>query len=148
MNMVIKVAMPGAYENKPPYEDISPLRVLRATTITTAKTPRFVAAYTMRYVTTARNADSATPVSPATASGIRIKPPCAIDEYANIRMMLVCFNAMTLPSVIVAAERIQKTGCHTACEPGNPTYTTVTSATKPAAFEATDKNAVTGVGAP
>ena len=65
-----------------------------------------------------------------------------------MRTMLVCFNAMTLPRVIVAAERIQNTGCHTACEPGKPTYTTVTSATNPAAFEATDRNAVTGVGAP
>jgi len=62
--------------------------------------------------------------------------------------MFVCFRATTLPTVIVSAERIQNTGCQTSLEPGNPTYTTVTRATKPAVFDATDKNAVTGVGAP
>ena len=39
---VISTARPGAYWISPPNDEISPLRVLRATAITTAKAPRFV----------------------------------------------------------------------------------------------------------
>ena len=41
-NTVISTARPGAYWISPPYDEISPLRVLRATAMTTAKAPRLV----------------------------------------------------------------------------------------------------------
>ena len=69
----------GAYENNPPSEEISPLRVLRETARITANIPKLVAAYTMRYTTTARRAASPA-APPATASGIKMKPPWLTDE--------------------------------------------------------------------
>ena len=43
-NIVISTVRPGAYSNRPPDESISAEPVLRATAITTAKAPRFMAA--------------------------------------------------------------------------------------------------------
>src|SRR5437764_10143134 len=81
-----------------------------------------------------------------------MKPPWATDEYASMRTMFVCRNATRLPRVIDAAARIQSTGHHAeAAEPlgpRKPKYTMLISATKPPAFDATERNAVTGVGAP
>ena len=65
-----------------------------------------------------------------------------------MRTMFVCLRASTLPTVIVMTANTQKSGFHTSRPYGNPTYTSVMSATNPAAFEATDRKAVTGVGAP
>ena len=42
--IVIATASPGAYENSPPNDEISPLRVLRVTAMTTANAPRFMKA--------------------------------------------------------------------------------------------------------
>ena len=77
-----------------------------------------------------------------------MKPPWAIDEYASIRTMLVCRSAARLPNVMEAAARIQTIGCHESLELKNPNLMIVSRATKPPAFDATDRNAVTGVGAP
>ena len=64
-------------------------------------------------MTTACQADLPWPgTSPATASGTRMKPPWAIDEYASIRTMLVWRSAARLPNVMDAAARIQRIGCH------------------------------------
>ena len=41
---VISTASDGAYSNRPPKLEISPLPVLRATAMTTVKAPRFMAA--------------------------------------------------------------------------------------------------------
>src|SRR5438477_4723840 len=62
--------------------------------------------------------------------------------------MLVWRSATRLPTVIVNADRTQNSGCQTSLPEGKATKTRVSSATKPAAFDATDKNAVIGVGAP
>ena len=55
---------------------------------------------------------------------------------------------MTFPAVMDRAASIQSSGWNTSPRPKNPTTTRFISATKPAAFEATARNAVTGVGAP
>ncbi len=65
-----------------------------------------------------------------------------------MRTMFVWRRASTLPTVIVSAASTQSSGCHTSLALGNPTYTSVTRATNPAAFEATERKAVIGVGAP
>ena len=46
---------------------------------------------------TASNDDRAAWPSPDTASGTRMKPPCAIDEYASMRTMLVWRSATRFP---------------------------------------------------
>src|SRR5213076_1752722 len=85
---------------------------------------------------------------PATASGTRMKPPCATDEYANIRTMLVWRIATRLPIVMDAAASTHRTGSHDLPDSKKPKRTIVSRATNPPAFDATDRNAVTGVGAP
>src|SRR6266542_1177743 len=62
--------------------------------------------------------------------------------------MFVCRNAMRLPTVMVSAARTQNIGSHTSWRPKKPTNTSWSAATKPAAFDPTDRNAVIGVGAP
>ena len=65
-----------------------------------------------------------------------------------MRTKLVWRKANMLPTVMVSAESPQINGCHTSRPSGNAVSTNTTSATNPAALLATDKNAVTGVGAP
>ena len=77
-----------------------------------------------------------------------MKPPWEIDEYASIRTMLVWRRASTLPTVIVRTDSTQNMGSYTSLAEGKPTNSSVSSATNPAALDATDRNAVTGVGAP
>src|SRR4051794_17674037 len=55
---------------------------------------------------------------------------------------------MRLPTVIVSTASTQNIGCHTSRCWKKPTKTSSMMATNPPAFEATDKNAVIGVGAP
>src|SRR4051794_16951317 len=62
--------------------------------------------------------------------------------------MFVWRRATRLPTVMVRAASTQNSGCHTSLADGKATNTSVSRATKPAALEATDKNAVMGVGAP
>ena len=61
--------------------------------------------------------------------------------------MLVWRSASRLPTVIVSAASTQNSGCQTSLADGKATNTSSSRATKPAAFDATDRNAVTGVGA-
>src|SRR3954453_18241550 len=75
-------------------------------------------------------------------------PACATDEYANRRTTFVCRSAIRLPTVIVSTASTQNMGSHTSCWSKNPTNTSSMIATKPAAFDATERNAVIGVGAP
>src|SRR5207302_11017244 len=49
---------------------------------------------------------------------------------------------------IDAAASNHRTGSHESWDGKNPKWMMLSSATKPPAFEATDRNAVTGVGAP
>ena len=71
-------------------------------------------------MTTASNDGVAASTSPATASGTRMKPPCAIDEYASMRTMFVWRSAARLPSVIDAAASTHRTGCHESCDGKKP----------------------------
>src|ERR1700686_2381864 len=61
--------------------------------------------------------------------------------------MLVWRNAAMFPRVMEAAASTHSTGCHESPDGKNPKRMMVSSATKPPAFDATDRNAVTGVGA-
>ncbi len=62
--------------------------------------------------------------------------------------MFVWRSAMTLPAVIDAAARTHISGWNTSLRPRKPTTIRFMRATKPAAFDATARNAATGVGAP
>ena len=50
--------------------------------------------------------------------------------------------------MIDAAASTHSTGSHESCDGKKPNRMMVSSATNPPAFDATDRNAVTGVGAP
>src|SRR6478752_2778062 len=63
-------------------------------------------------------------------------------------MMFVCRSATRFPRIIDSAARTHSTGCHMSAFVKKPKMTTESSATKPPAFDDTDRNAVTGVGAP
>ncbi len=65
-----------------------------------------------------------------------------------MRTTLVWRRAMKLPTNMVTAASTHMSGSHTSWRGQKPTNSSVISATKPAAFEATARNAVTGVGAP
>ena len=101
-------------------------------------------------MTTAFDADSpARAGSPATASGTRMKPPCAIDEYASMRTMFVWRSAARFPrDHRRRGEDPERRAATSRCDGKNPNQMIVSSATKPPAFDATERNAVTGVGAP
>ena len=71
-------------------------------------------------MTTASNADCFADPSAATASGARMNPPCAIDEYASMRTMFVWRSAVRLPSVIEAAASAHRIGCQAVCDAKNP----------------------------
>ena len=62
--------------------------------------------------------------------------------------MFVWRSARTLPTVIVSADSTQMSGPYTDSASGNVRNTISMRATNPAALDATDRNAVTGVGAP
>ena len=83
--------------------------------------------------------------SPATANGTSMKPPCAIDEYASMRTMFVCRSATRLPTVIDARrEHPEQRFASTSCAAEEAEEDELSSATKPPAFDATERNAVTG----
>src|ERR1700756_4321354 len=62
--------------------------------------------------------------------------------------MLVWRRATRLPTVMVRAASAQNSGPQTPYPPKKPTNTSSIRATNPPAFDATDRKAVTGVGAP
>ena len=97
---------------------------------------------------TASNDDRAAPPSAATVNGTRMKPPCAIDEYASMRTMFVWRSAARFPRIIDAAASTQSTGCQVSGTAKKPKKTIDSIATNPPAFDETERNAVTGVGAP
>src|SRR3954452_4043471 len=88
------------------------------------------------------------PAMPAAANGTSMKPPCAIDEYASMRTMFVWRSAVRLPSTIDDTAMIQIGATQASAFTPNPKNTMLSRATKPPAFDATDRNAVTGVGEP
>ena len=65
-----------------------------------------------------------------------------------MRTMFVWRSASTLPTVIVSAASTHISGPYTPSALGKARKITRIRATKPAAFDDTDRNAVTGVGAP
>ena len=77
-----------------------------------------------------------------------MKPACEIDEYASIRLMFVCVIAAMLPTVIVTIERASKSIRQSALIEGRPSTKMRSSIANDAAFDPTERNAVTGVGAP
>ena len=79
---------------------------------------------------------------------MRMKPACAIDEYASIRLTSVWVSAITAPTSIVIAAMIHSTGSQSQRIPPRPTYRTRSSAPNAASFTAAPMNPVTGVGAP
>ncbi len=88
------------------------------------------------------------PLVNAIANGIRMNPPWLTLEYASMRTMFFCLRATTLPTVIVSAAITHRNGRYTSCACGKATNTIRIRPTKPAAFEATLRKAVIGVGAP
>ena len=62
-----------------------------------------------------------------------------------MRTMFVWRSASTLPTVIVSAASTQMNGSYTPSAGCSATNSIVSRPTKPAAFDATDRNAVTGV---
>src|SRR6476661_4688535 len=99
-------------------------------------------------MTTASNEERAASPSAATANGTSMKPPCAIEEYASMRTMFVWRRAARFPRIIEAAASTQSTGCQLSGAGKKPKNTTVRIATNPPALDETERNAVTGVGAP
>src|SRR5215210_1565996 len=69
-------------------------------------------------------------------------------EYASIRLMLLCAIASRLPTVMVSNASAQNTAVHTPGISPKATSNTRSRTAKPAAFDATDRYAVTVVGAP
>ena len=65
-----------------------------------------------------------------------------------MRLMFVCVTAATLPTVIVTMASISKSSRQSAFIDGSPSTKIRISIANEAAFEPTDRNAVTGVGAP
>src|SRR4029453_19163711 len=76
------------------------------------------------------------------------EPACAIDEYASIRLMFDCVSAAKLPTVIVMIASTQNRSCQLWLIEGSPSWKIRSSIANDAAFDPTDRNAVTGVGAP
>ena len=99
-------------------------------------------------MTTASNDERAASPSAATANGTSMNPPCAIEEYASMRTMFVWRSAARFPRIIDAAASTQSTGCQVSGAGKKPKKTIESSATKPPAFDETERNAVTGSGAP
>src|SRR6266536_857531 len=75
-------------------------------------------------------------------------PACAIEEYASMRLTFDCVTAAKLPTVIVTAASTQNSRRQSAFIDGIPSTKIRISIANDAAFDPTDRNAVTGVGAP
>src|SRR5262245_35516925 len=94
----------------------------------------------MRTAVTPRGVPATTPIS--------TYPACAIDEYASIRFRLDCVSAAKLPAVIVTIDSASNRKRQSTLSPGHPSRKIRSSIANDAALDPTDKNAVTGVGAP
>src|SRR5438552_17362149 len=71
-----------------------------------------------------------------------------MDEYAGSRTNCVCRSATTLPTTIVAMAMAPTIGPQKCASDGNPMYRMRRRPTNPAAFEATERYAASGVGDP
>src|SRR5207253_5862576 len=71
-----------------------------------------------------------------------------IEEYASIRLRLVWVSAARLPTVIVTIDSTSNSTRQSVLIDGSPSRKIRSSIAKDAAFEPTDRKAVTGVGAP
>src|SRR5579862_2803346 len=71
-----------------------------------------------------------------------------MDEYASIRFTLDCVTAATLPTVMVTTASTQNSCRQSSPIAGSPSRKMRISIANDAAFDPTDRNAVTGVGAP
>ena len=71
-----------------------------------------------------------------------------MPEYASSRTNWVCCRATRLPRVIVSTDRSANSGAHVLARPGKATNISCSSPAKPAAFDATARNAATGTGDP
>src|SRR5690242_12681518 len=86
-------------------------------------------------------------VVPATTP-IRRYPAWAMDEYASIRLILDCVNAAIFPAVIVTIDSASNSMRQSVFRDGSPSRKIRRSIANDAAFDPTERNAVTGVGAP
>ena len=84
------------------------------------------------------------------ASPIMKLPACAIDEYPSIRLMSRCTIANTFPTVIETAAMTAKIIAQSLLRNSafSPSKKSRMTTAKAAAFEPTERNAATGVGAP
>ena len=77
-----------------------------------------------------------------------MKPMLAIDEYASIRLMLVCAIATTLPKTIDSSARIISIPCQSNQSPPSATPSRRSMNAKAASLGAVPISSVTAVGAP
>ena len=52
---------------------------------------------------------------------VRMKPTCAIDEYASIRLTSVWVTAVIVPTAMVRIAMAHSTGRHWSCSGGSAT---------------------------
>ena len=71
-----------------------------------------------------------------------------MEEYASIRFRLVCVSAARFPTVIVTMASASNSSRQSPLIDGSPSRKIRSSIANEAAFDPTDRNAVTGVGAP
>lgn len=88
------------------------------------------------------------PSGVAAMTPARMKPACAIDEYASSRLMSVCVIATIAPPSIVTIAMAHITGRQSQLRPGRTTYSRRSSAPNAATLVAAAMKPVTGVGAP
>ena len=62
-----------------------------------------------------------------------------MDEYASIRLVLLCVMAARLPTVIVIAASTQNSTCQSTTRLGSPSMKIRRIMAKDAAFEPTDR---------
>src|SRR6266511_2682170 len=78
----------------------------------------------------------------------RMKPACAIEEYASSRLMSVWVRPSTAPTAIEVIATAHISGRQSHAVVLNPTYSTRSTAPNAATFVQAAISAVTGVGAP
>ena len=101
------------------------------------------------YSTEALNASLSTAAeAPASANGSSMYPAWAMLEYASSRTTCRCCSATRFPMNIVNSENIAKIGAQKSATGRNATNISWSSPANPAAFEATERKAATGTGAP
>ena len=88
------------------------------------------------------------PAAFVATSALIMYPACAMDEYASIRLIFVCRNAMRLPPTTETAASTAIRCAQYAASTGNATKRTRRRTAMPAAFEHMASSPVTGAGAP